>query len=74
MLELYVYIFVKLYAIYATLWPLKEWYSVQKASIDSFLCHKEHLYDEFTLCDILKGSFLIKNINRHMYLITALFV
>ena len=45
MLELYVYIFVKHYAIYVTLWPLEEWYLVQKASIDSFLCHKEHLYN-----------------------------
>ena len=53
MLELYVYIFVKHFVIYVTLWPLEEWYSVQKASIDSFLCHKEHFYNECQLCDIL---------------------
>ena len=53
MLELYVNIFVKLYVIYVTLWPLEEWYSVQKASNDSFMCHNEHLYNECKLCDIL---------------------
>ena len=75
MLELYVYMFVILYVIYVTLWPLEEWYSLQKASTDLFLCHKEHLYNECKLCDILiKDSFLVKNVNRHMYLITALFV
>ena len=53
MLEMYVNIFVKLYVIYVTLWPLEEWYSVQKASFDSFLCHKEPPYNELKLCDIL---------------------
>ena len=55
MLELYVYIFVKHYVIYATLWPQEEWYSVQKACIDSFLCQKEHfiMNNECQLCDIL---------------------
>ena len=38
MSELYVhvYIFVKKYAVYVTLWPLEEWHSVQKASIGSY--------------------------------------
>ena len=53
MLEVYVYIFVKHYVIYVTLWPLEEWYSVNKASIDSLLCHKEYLYNKCKLCDIL---------------------
>ena len=53
MLELYVYIFVKHYVIYVTLGPLEEWCSVQKASIDSFLCHKEHVFLLMQLCDIL---------------------
>ena len=53
MLEVYVYIFVKHYVIYVALWSLEEWYSVQKASIDSFLCHKEHLFNECKLCDII---------------------
>ena len=54
MSELYVYIFVKHTVIYVTLWPLEEWYLVQKASIDSFLCHKEHImHNECQLCAIL---------------------
>ena len=39
--------------IYATLWTLEEWFAVQKAGIDSLLCHKEHHYNERKLCDIL---------------------
>ena len=53
MSELYVYIFVKHYAVYATLWPLEEWHSVQKVSIDSFLCHLEKLNNKCKLFDIL---------------------
>ena len=53
MSEFYVYIFVKHHVIYVTLWTLEEWSAVQKAGIDSFLCHKEHHYNESKLCDIL---------------------
>ena len=61
MLEVYVYIFVKHYVTYVTLWPLEERYSVQKASIDSFLCHKEHFYNECKLWDkLLKVVSLLK--------------
>ena len=55
MLELYVHIFVKHYVIYVTLWPLEKWYSVQKASIDSF-CATRNIFimnNECQLCDIL---------------------
>ena len=44
-------------------------------NIDSLLCHKEQLFNEYKLCDIhFKGSFFAININRHIYPITALFV
>ena len=58
---MYIYIFVKHNVIYATIWTLEEWSAVQKAGIDSLLCHKEHHYNEKKpLRHTFIGSFFVK--------------